>query len=170
MAQRWYALEAQSDFGGVAAQHLQREAVVHYQPLMREWRVRRGQRVAHASPLFPGYLFVWLEIADLSWRCINRMPGVVKLLPRYKENPDPLPWGFVEDLQALQSDGALDEPDAEAVVARYGQNEVLRIESGPFQGHAGRYAGRRKGQVVLLLSLLGRETELRLPPHQVARA
>ena len=67
-------------------------------------RVRRTIRHARTMrsvivPLFPGYIFVILDLSLGPWRCVNSTIGVASLIMGV-EQPIPVPPGVVEALVA----------------------------------------------------------------------
>lgn len=138
-----------------------------HQIWLRETRLERGVRTVRKLLYFPGYVFIRFDTARDPWQRINRCVGVNRLLPVGAEEPRPLPEGFVEGLLEASSGGLLDRERAECVVHKYVRDEDVRVRCGGFEGQVGKFAYYRKGSLVLLLSLLGRECQLTFRPHEV---
>lgn len=111
-------------------------------------------------PLFPGYLFVALDVAAARWRSIQGTVGVSRLVCN-GETPAAVPDGVVEHIQ--------DSEDASGWVVLHPE-ETLRkgqkveISDGPFCDLMGIFeALDSKERVIVLLNLLGREVRARVP-------
>jgi transcription elongation factor/antiterminator RfaH len=114
--------------------------------------LRSGRRIrTELRPLFPGYIFVRLDIAHTPWRAIDGTVGVRKLV-KHGETPAAVPRGVVEAIQAIsQSNGQL------VFTANLKPGDKIRFLTGPFADLIGtleRIDG--KGRVLVLLELLGR--------------
>jgi transcription antitermination factor NusG len=119
IAPRWFVVSTypQAEFQVWAALgHFRRHlpTVVTYRQKMRHGRpvLTNGQRSSEPiiRPFFPGYLFVELDLSDLSWASIGRTQGVKRLMSSPEMRPLPVPVGFVEALmaQGRAGDGAID--------------------------------------------------------------
>lgn len=117
--------------------------------------------------LYPGYAFIRFSQED-PWHQINNSPGVIKLLPVNREQPKPLPVGFVEELQAGIEGGSFTPEAAEDLVAKYQPNREVKVVDGPFSGHVGKLVRHEGGALVLLMSLFGRSFEAPFDRRQVA--
>src|SRR3546814_16079042 len=77
------------------------------------------------APLFPGYIFIELDLEQSPWRSINGTFGVTRLVC-HADTPAAVPPGIVEEIQARAgADGLVELPPA---CLRDGQ--PLRIVSG----------------------------------------
>jgi len=164
---RWYVVNTQPRAEAVALANLRRQGFEAWLPRYRKLR-RHARKVEPVSmPLFPCYLFVALDIDD-RWRSINGTIGCRKLVALGDE-PTPLAVGVVEALQA--------EADPEGFVdlgnplARLQQGAPLRILHGPMADLVGQFQRLDDAQrVVVLLDLLGRQVEVRMPLRAVEAA
>ena len=106
-------------------------------------------------PLFPGYLFVWIE---LQWYAIHSIPGVIRLI-RVGDCPARVPDAVITELRNRERNGSVElaEPP------RLRRGDPVRIVRGAFSGCLALYAGQAPHErVAVLLQLLGsqRRTEL----------
>ena len=110
------------------------------------------------SALFPGYLFVELDIVHAAWREINGTYGVRRLLA---DGPDPqaLPEDFVAALQgAVGADGL-----STAAPADLRPGDAVRITADPFTECAAVVLRLAPGErVEVLLEVLGGRVSARL--------
>jgi transcriptional antiterminator RfaH len=102
------------------------------------------------APLFPGYIFVILDLSRDRWRSVNGTTGVATLLMGV-EQPMPVPVGVVEAMiSRIESSGAI-RPDHELEVG-----ETARILSGPFAETLCRIERLDdRGRVRVLLEIMG---------------
>jgi len=164
---RWYAAGTRAGCGRLAMHHLARQGFEAFSPFGEESRVEKGRLVARKIQLFPGYVFVKLDIYEDRWVAVNNTVGVRRLLPTHEMNPSPLPPGFVEEMRALQAKGALDSVRAECVTYMYAQGERAEVTAGPWAGHTGEFVKYHKGSLVLLMALLGKKLALGFHPNTV---
>ncbi len=120
--------------------------------------VRHARKVeARLAPLFPGYLFICLDLGFEPWGAINSTYGVARLVTQ-NERPQPMPAGLVEGLQAqIGADGAFSwRPQL-----RIGQ--PVKIAEGPFANFVGVLEHLDSaGRVRVLLDMLGRSVSVAL--------
>jgi transcription antitermination factor NusG len=75
---KWYALFVKSNQEKKVAQHLSSREIDHFLPAYESVRQRKDRKVKLLSPLFPGYVFVRLSLADRLK--ILLVPNVVNLV------------------------------------------------------------------------------------------
>jgi len=116
--------------------------------------------VSKATPLFPGYLFVMLDLREVGPTRINQTPGVLRILS-FGGEPQQVPKVVIsaikEQLQALNANGG---PRTHNF--RSGDNVVM--QSGPFRGLQAVFVGPAtpSARVKILLELLGRINEVKV--------
>lgn len=118
---------------------------------VRPWR-GGAQR---SAPLFPGYLFLNMDLADQGWRIAASRRGVHRLLGTSPETPLAVPVGVVEELVARWQAGAFD-----ARRAAVGQPRVqvaqtgLVTQAGHFVNRVGECIYSSAKRVDLLIGLM----------------
>ncbi|MDD9990985.1 MAG: transcriptional activator RfaH [Rhodospirillales bacterium] len=163
---RWYVVHARPHQEQRAKVNLARQGYRVWLPMMQRSR-RRAKRfeIGHA-PLFPGYLFVELDIGREPWRAINGTFGVKRLLAD-GPLPQALPEDFVAALREATGDDGVSTP--EPVDLKPG--DAVTIAAGPFVECAAvvlRLAPRERVEV--LLDVLGGRVPARLPKRAVIAA
>jgi transcriptional antiterminator RfaH len=165
--ERWFVVQTQSRRGLQAEQQLVTN-ITEYSARTKSRRHARKFEIVSA-PLFPGYLFVILDLDRDRWRSVNGTYGVDRLLTRAGV-PEPVPHGLMEQLLAVT--------DAEGIVRhhpnlQYGQ--MVRVSAGPFANLVGRLQQLGdSGRVRILLEVLGGKVPVLLsedcvvPTDQVA--
>jgi transcriptional antiterminator RfaH len=156
---RWYVAQTQARAEERARLNLERQGFRTYLPRYKRKRWHARRRDVVKAPLFPGYIFVELDLDRSAWRSVNGTFGVVQLVST-GERPAPVPAGVVEEITARAgSDGLI---ELQPPPLRKG--EPLQIVSGALaecRGFFERMADRDR--VVLLLDLLGRKVRVEAP-------
>lgn len=163
---RWYVAQTQAHAEERACLNLERQGFRTYLPRYRRERRHARRRDVVKAPLFPGYVFVQLDLERSPWRSINGTFGIARLVC-HGERPAPVPAGVVEAIAAKAgSDGLI---ELQPPPLRKG--EPLQIVSGALaecRGFFERMADRDR--VVLLLDLLGRKVRVEAPLGAVVTA
>lgn len=155
--ERWYVVHTRPHAESRAVMHLQWQG---YRSLCPRYRriVRHARRAKSVlAPLFPNYLFVYLNLGCDPWRAVNSTHGVARLVMQ-GEMPQPLPQGIVEELLVrTRADGALDWTPSFKI------GQAVRIVDGPFAEFVGTLEHLdAAGRVRVLLDLLGRSVSVAL--------
>ena len=162
----WYVVHARPHQERRAETNLARQGFRVWLPVMERSR-RHARRIETVrGALFPGYLFVNLDIEREAWRAINGTFGVRRLLadgPR----PQALPAGYVAALQdATGADGL-----STAAPADLRPGDAVTIAAGPFAECAAVVLRLAPGErVEVLLDVLGGRVPARLPRRAVVAA
>lgn len=158
---RWLLILSKTSSERVAQFNLERQGYRIYCPRLLRPVLQRGRWVDRVVPLFPRYLFLQCDFARQSISPIRSTTGVASVVhcgSTYTMVPDAL----VEDL--------MHKADPESGLHRlntnrtYGRGAPVKIIAGAFEGLEGvfeREAGDER--VVILLTLLGQETSVRVP-------
>ncbi len=160
---RWYVAQTQVRGEERARLNLERQGFHTYLPRYRRERRHARRCDVVAAPLFPGYVFIHLDLTSAPWRAVNGTFGVNHIVCQ-GERPAALPEGVVEAIAAREN--------GEGLIAlkprRFRKGEALRIVSGALAdcfGFFERMADRDR--VVLLLDLLGRRVRVQAPREAV---
>jgi transcription antitermination factor NusG len=163
--ERWFVARVHPHRESTAQLNLHRLSFRSFAPRARR-TVRHARKLRNVlAPLFPGYIFLILDLSRDRWRCINSTLGVASLIMGV-EQPTPVPRGIVETLvAATESSGTI----------RLGSDleigQKLRILSGPFAETLCRLVHLDdRGRVRVLLEFMGAEVSARLERSCVAPA
>ena len=128
-------------------------------------RSTRAQVAGHSEPLFPGYIFIIIDLSKHRWRSVNGTFGVASLIMG-AEQPTPVPPGVVEALVAsCESREAVRLDDSLEI------GQKVRILSGPFAETLCRLAHLdERGRVRVLLEIMGMEVAAHLDRSAIASA
>lgn len=165
---RDYVIQTHPCHEALAKANLESRGFEVYLPTVIE-EIRYGRmhekRTTVMTPLFPGYLFVRLDLACEPWRAVGAVRGVKRMLGRDGEHPTPLPRGALDDLKARFLAGEF--------VRRVDTHEVsagdrVTVTQGVFQGHTGVCTTSRGERIKVLLNLLSGAISVDLTAMSVA--
>lgn len=122
----WCVVAAKPKAERRAHASLHRFGFTTYLPLVT---VRWANRTWHTTALFPGYLFVQLDLSR-PWSPVRHCPGVFNLVG-INGIPSTCPQGAVEAIQEAEAVRALLPP----VQQRWSPGQACALASGPFEGH-----------------------------------
>jgi transcription antitermination factor NusG len=167
---RWYVAQINAGLDLTVKRSLLREGFDEEgrQVFAPSGRLERKLFGRDRRDVFPGYLFLKLDLEDgFVWQKARRIHGLTRLLPG-DGMPGALPEGFVEDLRELSMGGHYDPKSAEELAASYMSHQKVFIKSGPFAGHSGEFVRYRKGSLFVLMALLGGQHEVQILSHQAS--
>jgi transcriptional antiterminator RfaH len=162
----WYAVHTKPRQETVASEHLSRQGFETHAPVILAPRRRRGRWSEVVQPLFPGYLFVRLDLEHQNTAPIRSTRGVTGLV-RFGGLPTPVPQGVVERLVAAGTacEGAV------RLEYLFQPGDRVEIVSGALAGlEAVFLAASGQERVRVLLEMLGRENRVLLSRHQLVPA
>ena len=150
---RWYAAYTSANHEKRVAEQLEARAVEHFLPSYSSVRRWKDRRVTLQLPLFPGYVFVRMELRNRLQ--VLQIPGVARLVG-FGGMPTPLPHEEIDALRAGLAGGVHAEPHPYLNVGRR-----VRVKQGPLAGLEGillRWKGNWR--VVLSLDLIQRSVSV----------
>lgn len=163
--EHWYVAHTQPRGETLALINLRRQDFQAYLPryLRRRRHARRIDWVA--SPFFPRYLFVKMDPGAVRWRAIHSTIGVSHLVCA-GDKPLAMPDGIVESIQSREDDKGMVGTDPAISFEKGAQVQIL---SGPLCDQVGLFdCTSDDGRAIILLELLGRQVEVRVPNTAVA--
>lgn len=147
----WYAVQTQPKRENLAVEHLKRQGFCVWMPLFERIirHARKSKRVLR--PLFPGYLFINLDVETAQWRSINGTIGVNRIVS-FGQGPAPVAAQFIAALQHIEANEGLVVANGEALLP--GQD--VEILSGPMAGTIAKLLSLEAGdRVTILMNMLG---------------
>jgi transcription antitermination factor NusG len=163
--ERWFVARVLAHQENRAQLNLHRLGFRNFLPRLRR-TVRHARKLRDTlSPLFPGYIFVIIDLSKHRWRSINGTFGVASLIMG-AEQPMPVPPGVVEALVASYANcGAIRLEDGLEI------GQKVRILSGPFAETICRLAHLDdRERVRVLLEIMGMEVTTQLDRSLIAPA
>jgi len=124
----WFLAQLKPNCARLADSHLSRQGFRTFLPLEEETRQRNGRFVTAERPLFPGYIFVALNVALGLWRKVNSTRGVARLVS-FGAAPAAVPEDLVSQLMR-RCDGAGKLRAGDDVAA----GDTVTLTTGPFAG------------------------------------
>lgn len=162
----WYVVYTHAQAETRAVTHLHRQGYRTYLPLYGKIRRHARRRELVRRPLFPRYLFVWLDALSTQWRPILSTVGISQLLMR-DGRPLPVPQGVIEGIWGAESNGVFDRDPGQ----RFGTGDNVRIMEGPFADLVGRFVGLADNErVFVLLDLMERQVKVCLAADALSAA
>jgi transcription antitermination factor NusG len=163
--ERWFVARVLAHQENRAQFNLHRLGFRSFLPRLRR-TIRHARKLRDTlNPLFPGYIFIVIDLSKQRWRSINGTFGVASLIMG-AEQPMPVPPGVIEALVvSCESRGVVRLDDGLEI----GQN--VRILSGPFAETVCRLAHLDdRGRVRVLLEIMGMEVAAQLDRSAIAPA
>jgi len=164
---RWYLVHTKPSGEASAELNLKRQGFSVYFPRLAQTVRREGGLQERVAPLFPRYLFLQLDEGRQSLAPAHSTIGVsniVRFGSRYASVPDEV----VDELRSrADAKSGLHRMRRQSLSRGY----VVKIATGPFEGLDAIF-DREVGadRVVVLLTLLGRQTAVRIPTAAVLPA
>lgn len=161
--QTWIAVQTKPNAFRQAEGALKRQDIPVFSPKVRKTVRRFGRIVPEVAPLFPGYLFVAVDLARPQWRAVKSTTGVSRIITRGVGEPAPLPECLM--------DGLIGRCDAEGFLLpprTVSPGDQVRLASGAFAdlvAKVERIDERRR--VWVLLEILGGLREVRVDISQL---
>jgi transcription antitermination factor NusG len=153
---RWFAVHAQPHLENRALFNLEQQGFSAFLPRRLKTTKHARQYRTVAAPLFPGYLFVELDLNSDRWRAINGTAGIRSLVMA-ADMPAAVPQGAVEGLMAMQ-----DSSGVVSFASNLTIGQRVRLLAGPFAEMIGRLQWLDDtGRVEVLLGLLGSQVRVR---------
>lgn len=151
----WFLAQIKPNSHKIAERNLARQGFQTFLPMQEETRRISGRFTTLMRPLFPGYLFVALDILQGSWRKVNSTYGITRLVGLANE-PTPVPCQLVSQLM-LRCDhaGKLLPPS----LLKTG--DAVTVTKGPFTNFVATIESVTPDRRVwLLMELMGAQTRV----------
>ena len=165
---KWYVIHTYSGYENKVASNLMTMAENRkMQDLIHEIRIptetviemKDNKKVEVERKLFPGYVFVKMEMTSESWYIVRNTRGCTGFVGSESKQPVPLTDAEVEAMGI----------ETKSVEIGYGVGYRVSIIDGPFEGYVGTVISLdvEKNSVQIMISMFGRETPTELELDQV---
>lgn len=158
----WFLAQLKPNCANIAAKSLTRQGFKTFLPLEEETRQRNGKFITAMRPLFPGYIFVALDVARGLWRTVNSTYGITRLVS-FGTEPATVPSDLVSHLMLrCDAQGKLLPPK----LLKHG--DQVTMTTGPFANFVAEVeqiaADRR---VWVLMEIMGGQTRVAVGADQL---
>jgi transcription termination/antitermination protein NusG len=179
MAKKWFTVQTYSNYENQAKKNLEEQVrLKNLQdqdligeiliPMEQVVEMVNGEKKTTRRKLFPGYIFVQMELNDITVHLVKNtskvtgFPGVGQ-----NEQPRPMSDREVERLTAQVTEGA-HKPKPKV---QFETGDTVRVIDGPFANFNGSVeeVNPEKGRVRVLVSIFGRATPVELDFMQVEK-
>jgi transcription elongation factor/antiterminator RfaH len=163
--QSWYVARTKPRREAATAAMLEQRDVEVYLPTLASRRRASGHPTP-PEPLFPGYLFVHLDVNTADWLGVRSSPGVAYFLG-CGESPSAIPEDLIAAIR-LRADPL----GTERYRPAFRRGDLVIIRNGPFTGLEAVFDGclSARGRVRVFLEILERHVPVTLDVRQIAKA
>lgn len=161
----WYVLQTKARQERVAEHQLNNQHFNTFLPMLRTQKRLRGRWTRVCEPLFPGYLFIELDMENQNTAPIRSTRGVLRLV-RLGVTIRPFPEDMMQGLMQAQAlEGEAIDPSR-----LFDKGDEVVLLDGPMKGLTAIFAARNSQErVVLLLNVLGNQTQVSVSPHLIQK-
>ena len=133
-------------------------------PTEKKIKIKNSKRHVVIEKIFPGYVFVEMDLSDESWYVVRNTPNVTGFIGS-GTTPTPV---STEEMEMLKKKMGMDVPKYNI---SFDIGELVKIVDGPFKDFEGNIDSidSEKGKVKVLVSVFGRETPVELDLLQVKK-
>jgi transcriptional antiterminator NusG len=178
---RWYVIKAVSGRENACREQIQvqlKAAKVDAKvaqmliPAERVTEMKRGKKVTVERKLYPGYIYIEMELDNDVLEVIDGVDGVTGFLGADRHNPDPLSTEEAERIQRIAAAPTAEEQRKELIQIPYKLEDRVKVKEGTFAGMEGVVAeiNAAKGELRVLITVFGRQTPVWLEVWQVESA
>ena len=163
---RWYAIQCKGGESFRAEENLLNQGFDIFHPTLLCRKKRRGKVEWVNEPLFPYYLFIYLDQLQSNWRPIRSTRGVSRIVT-FGDRPAVIPHELIALLKARE--------DQDALPSTFEAGQEVTVENGPFAGHSATFQQQlsraRNGEerAIILLQWLNRTQEVEVPISHLLR-
>ena len=161
VASAWYVVHCRAQQQLRAEENLANQGYQCFLPVIQVERIKRGKRVVLTEPLFPNYLFIYLNRVDDNWAPIRSTRGVLRVVS-FGGQPIALETGWVDHLrQRLDHTGC---------TAALKQGDHVSVNIGPYTGIDAIFqAFDGEARIIILLNLLNQPQQIKVALSSVRK-
>ena len=158
----WFLAQLKPNSAQIAYKNLDRQGFQTFLPMVEETRQRNGKFLTANRPLFPGYIFVAIDVTKGLWRTVNATYGITKLVSFGKE-PAPVQRDLVSQLMlGCDTSGKLLPPEL------LEPGDQVMLTNGPFANFAAEVQKIAPDQRVwVLMDIMGAQTRVAVRADQI---
>ncbi|MBQ1203150.1 MAG: transcriptional activator RfaH [Loktanella sp.] len=151
----WFLAQLKPNSHNIAERNLIRQGFRTFLPMHEETIRAQGKFKTRMRPLFPGYLFVALDLHDGNWRAVNSTYGITQLVSLSK-TPTPVPNDLVAQIKRrCDQDGKLRPSDP------FKEGDAVMLTKGPFANLVATIESIAPDRrIYVLMDLMGAQTRV----------
>ncbi len=162
----WYCIYVKSRHEFKVFERLTKTGIKSFLPAVERLRKWKDRKKLVKFPLFPGYLFVYIEKSYELMLKVLKTPGVVTFIKNPKGEPEPVPETEIQPLKrAIESKKDIDP------YPYLKEGQKVRIKSGPLEGVTGILKKKEKQHYLILsINILQRSVSVKIDTSEVELA
>ena len=162
---QWHLVQFKPNSYRLAVRNLQRQGFETFLPLQEITSRKPSSFAVDLRPLFPGYMFVGVELDAAPWRKINSTIGVSRLVS-LADNYKPLPLNLISSLMfRCDEKGKLLPPKT------LNGGDSVEVLNGPFANFVATVEKiDAQKRVYVLMEFMGQSTRVHVAPDNVRLA
>ncbi|THB73275.1 MAG: transcription/translation regulatory transformer protein RfaH [Gammaproteobacteria bacterium] len=157
----WYLIQCKYGQEDRAVLHLCNQGFQCYKPEIITEKINKGVLVKAKEPLFPGYLFINIDIASINMSAIRSTRGVIKLVS-FGSKPIPVDESMISGLKDSSDHGNISRP-------LFSKGDNISVIDGPFEQLDAIYHemdGDKRA--IVLLNMMNKWHRVKLPLEQLS--
>lgn len=178
---KWYVVHTYSGFENRAKKSLeeqikQKGLQAHFGeiliPMETVEEQRNGQKRTQKRKFAPGYIFVNMEMNDITWHMVKNTPKVTGFIGADKNERDKLKVPSVPEKQVLAMTTQLKETAVKPIAKiDFESGDNVRVTEGPFANFSGSVeeVNHAKQKVRVHVTIFGRSTPVELDFTQITK-
>lgn len=151
----WFLVQTKPNAEAVAFSNLENQEITAFMPLHKITRRKASKFQTILRPLFPGYVFISLELNSVLWQKVKNTRGVTRVV-RFGLEPSQVPSEIIKELFACC--------DANGNFQRNEKFEIgvnIQIKEGPLAGAIGNIIDiNPKKRVQILFDFMGQTSKI----------
>lgn len=170
---KWYVVHAFSGYEQKVAKYMEGQLLQRYPgqigktliPTEEITHRKNGKEYTREKKLYPGYVFIQLEISDEIIMDIRAMSNVSGFPPMNRGKPVPLTDSDIKRIQG-QTTGTTDK---KIVRIQFKVGQTVRVTDGPFRNFTGvvESINAERGKVKIIFTIFGRKAPVEIDYKQV---
>jgi transcriptional antiterminator NusG len=166
MEPNWYALWVKSRHEFIARDELEKKGIETFLPSAMRQRQWSDRKKNVELPVFPGYLFVYIEPRPEEFQRVIKTRGTVNLISLEPGHPTPVVPEEIQSLRSVIQSGRVFD-----VYPQFQEGTRVRIRRGPLQGAEGVLANKEEQRLFFVnVEILGRSVGLKVCPDDLEQA
>jgi len=171
---KWYIVHTYSGYENKVKENLeQRFEALGKGELLQEvliptesvMEMKAGKKVVTTKKLFPGYIYLHMNLTDEGWHIVKNTPRVTGFIGG--RNPAPLTENEINSI-LTQVHNAQEKPKPKYT---FDVDEKIKVTEGPFVNFLGSVdeVNQEKGTLKVKITIFGRSTPVELSFHEVEK-